>query len=679
MRIKKNICGILTAGILLTTAFGYHAPVVHADEAKSSDRVIVSLGDSYSSGEGIEPFYGQDDPLDVKVKNQDWLAHRSTGTWSGMLKLPGVEGTMSEHRGENWFFVAASGATTYNLESEQDRPYNKTGKDSKGNLVHLSDKKGEPLDPQMKIFEKLGGKQVDYVTLTMGGNDIGFKNIVIDVVKGVRVLNYGKLREHLREARMMLAENGETRRNLKEAYIKISEATNKKAKILVAGYPKLFDQTGKGIFSTRDEAKWINEAVHDFNNRIKEIISECWDEGWPIYYVDVEEKFNGHEAYSDDPYIREIIPRPLEQDLKDIALGSDYSMHPNEKGAKVYAECVQAKIDELEKEAPVEPGSEKKPLQLDTKSKEMLRDLLPFINSDGRIPYMSAHAGDIFTLNESDEMDTVLTTLNWNAGSISQGTVEENGIYYKYSVEDVCKMLNLISKKDLKDEELASKIDQWQNEYEAKNGALIPGRTKVSGNTVLSPQEAGGPLSAGIDKVDATTDRIDVHYYLEGAGEGVHSYWVAHFSSDDGTGLFLESIECEKEGGATDIAPSDNTESEHRYEIIREAIDWDVAKAYCESKGGHLATITSEKEQKTIEKLNEKGENLWIGGYRDDNGTQWKWVTGETWSYTNWGDGEPNNSDEVIGNENRVALWGNTWNDLNNASVQQVGFVCEWD
>ena len=35
--------------------------------------------------------------------------------------------------------------------------------------------------------------------------------------------------------------------------------------------------------------------------------------------------------------------------------------------------------------------------------------------------------------------------------------------------------------------------------------------------------------------------------------------------------------------------------------------------------------------------------------------------------------------DEVIGNENRVALWGNTWNDLNNASVQQVGFVCEWD
>ncbi len=38
---------------------------------------MVSLGDSYSSGEGIEPFYGQNEPTADKVKNQDWLAHRS--------------------------------------------------------------------------------------------------------------------------------------------------------------------------------------------------------------------------------------------------------------------------------------------------------------------------------------------------------------------------------------------------------------------------------------------------------------------------------------------------------------------------------------------------------------------------------------------------------------------------
>ena len=38
---------------------------------------MVSLGDSYSSGEGIEPFYGQNESTADKVKNQDWLAHRS--------------------------------------------------------------------------------------------------------------------------------------------------------------------------------------------------------------------------------------------------------------------------------------------------------------------------------------------------------------------------------------------------------------------------------------------------------------------------------------------------------------------------------------------------------------------------------------------------------------------------
>ena len=72
--------------------------------------VIVSLGDSYSCGEGIEPFYGQDAEMALRCLDPDWLAHRSEKSWPGMLTLPGVSGPMKEHRGENWFFAAASGA-----------------------------------------------------------------------------------------------------------------------------------------------------------------------------------------------------------------------------------------------------------------------------------------------------------------------------------------------------------------------------------------------------------------------------------------------------------------------------------------------------------------------------------------------------------------------------------------
>jgi hypothetical protein len=98
-----------------------------ATESVLSDRIIVSLGDSYSSGEGIEPFYGQDDPLSEKVKNEDWLAHRSENAWSGMLTIPGVTGTMAENFDTHWFFAASSGAKTKHLLKKQKKEYSKGG------------------------------------------------------------------------------------------------------------------------------------------------------------------------------------------------------------------------------------------------------------------------------------------------------------------------------------------------------------------------------------------------------------------------------------------------------------------------------------------------------------------------------------------------------------------------
>ncbi len=79
------------------------------------------MGDSYSSGEGIEPFYGQDESIENRVKNPDWLAHRSTKSWSSRLKVDGLDGTLSNYKDENWFFVAASGAVTENLKKKFDK------------------------------------------------------------------------------------------------------------------------------------------------------------------------------------------------------------------------------------------------------------------------------------------------------------------------------------------------------------------------------------------------------------------------------------------------------------------------------------------------------------------------------------------------------------------------------
>ena len=110
-------------------------------------------------------------------------------------------------------------------------------------------------------------------------------------------------------------------------------------------------------------------------------------------------------------------------------------------------------------------------------------------------------------------------------------------------------------------------------------------------------------------------------------------------------------------------------------------MNWSDAKKQCEKLGGHLVTITSQKEQDFVDnKLNSRGTRLWIGAYRANGKSNvWKWVTGEKWKYTNWDDGEPNDSSNVISNENRGSVWPHKWNDLNDSSREQSGFICEWE
>lgn len=97
-------------------------------EAVSDDPVVVSLGDSYSSGEGLEPFYGQDKATADKVEDYDWLAHRSQSAWPGRLKFDRDTNPVSDYKdsenGNKWYFVASSGAKIENLSGAQTKTYN---------------------------------------------------------------------------------------------------------------------------------------------------------------------------------------------------------------------------------------------------------------------------------------------------------------------------------------------------------------------------------------------------------------------------------------------------------------------------------------------------------------------------------------------------------------------------
>jgi hypothetical protein len=105
----------------------------------------------------------------------------------------------------------------------------------------------------------------------------------------------------------------------------------------------------------------------------------------------------------------------------------------------------------------------------------------------------------------------------------------------------------------------------------------------------------------------------------------------------------------------------------HSYYRSTGSAFWTDARTACSNMGGYLVTVTSAAENNFIFGLWPSG---WIGLTDEVNEGVWRWVTGETYSYTSWNPGEPNNA----GNEDYVQFVGNgKWNDLpNNQSLPYV-------
>lgn len=93
----------------------------------------------------------------------------------------------------------------------------------------------------------------------------------------------------------------------------------------------------------------------------------------------------------------------------------------------------------------------------------------------------------------------------------------------------------------------------------------------------------------------------------------------------------------------------------HRYEIVPWTQGtWTGAKADAESKGGHLATFTSETEWKAVfGRLGSDMIGCWLGGTDAGEEGVWRWITGEQWEYTRWHKAQPDN---LRGNQHYLSL-----------------------
>ena len=156
-------------------------------------------------------------------------------------------------------------------------------------------------------------------------------------------------------------------------------------------------------------------------------------------------------------------------------------------------------------------------------------------------------------------------------------------------------------------------------------------------------------------------------------------------------------------GTALNLAPPSLAQMElvqwqgnrHFYEVVAipEGITWLEAQAAAKARGGQLASLTSQEENRFVWSLiagkpgfwttslrpgkpdQTDAVGPWIGLFQQRHQAQepaggWRWVSGESFRYANWAPGKPNNLEEVEDYGQFFSVAGSTdeatWNDFSN-------------
>ncbi len=120
--------------------------------------------------------------------------------------------------------------------------------------------------------------------------------------------------------------------------------------------------------------------------------------------------------------------------------------------------------------------------------------------------------------------------------------------------------------------------------------------------------------------------------------------------------------------------------NESYYELYNWERTWEDANINPVFQNSYLARITTEREQKIIERMLAIG-NKWsysIGLSYDGSAAAWKWSDGSSLAYSNWNAGEPSLNGETAGEIYGEADKRGKWNDISSSNVVS-GFICEAD
>jgi GDSL-like lipase/acylhydrolase family protein/nidogen-like len=307
--------GLIYHDLDSTTPGRYIIPVVNGATTGPSGGTYVALGDSYSAGQGNPTGY----LAGTNVPNVD-VCHRST--WSYPFQAELALGYYSER----FSFHACSGAIIQDFY--KPFPANHKGENPSEN------------QPQLHWLEGTVGKDASLVTLTIGGNNAHFAEVLEDCYLNTVGLNdipcQIEWNSLVNSAIQRMGEDTPgNRESLTELYKNIA-ALAPNATTLILGYPRFFPAQppllcGTGALGSqfeRPQMQWMNDEERSMDNTIARAVRETLDPH--IRYIETYEAFRGHERCEAEPYLNGV---KLKEQVG--------SFHPNEKGQAVLAALVE--------------------------------------------------------------------------------------------------------------------------------------------------------------------------------------------------------------------------------------------------------------------------------------------------------------------------------------------------
>ena len=315
-RLSASVCQVLRVDdcpMFDTAASGDPGVPTKTPLEQATEGRYVAMGDSYSSGEGAGDYQKGtdfDDRDDFWPFNDDEEAHnrchRSLSTYSQLLND-------RYHFKGGAIFTACSGARLSDLT---DPNHSNTGE-----------------GPQLESLDK----DTSLATISIGGNDLGFAEIVqACIVNGAHgVPGVASCQETYEP--QMASRLADLKGRLIEQYRAMKDKAPN-ARIIIMGYPHLFvenptDSFGRLLF--KEDQLWMNEKGDLLNAMLQATAEEAG-----VEFVDPTTAFKGHELGSRDPWIND-----LNFGGPGMMIVDPGSFHPNAQGQSVMADLMGDQIE----------------------------------------------------------------------------------------------------------------------------------------------------------------------------------------------------------------------------------------------------------------------------------------------------------------------------------------------